>query len=227
MVFAVASCTGQTDDAPSNANENSTSSASSQPTPTYEDMPNVLVDDDGMRSFPAVTRDQQLDALWEQAALQIETAGGVVPERPEVELIRSFDVDTAGEELTDAHIACMHNAGWTTVEKSPSGGYSVDIPEGQDASFWLADYTCNAQYYAEPSQRFNEEEAGKLWDQFTEETIPCLEENGFGATELPSREVFLDQWFAESRFTTPYNHITDPQQLTSAIAVCPDPRESM
>lgn len=82
--------------------------------------------------------------------------------------------------------------------------------------------TCRGQYPTDPAriQPYDETQIGAVYDWIVEETIPCYAELGYVVNDVPSREAFVDQWFASMAHWIPEDGVAG--QLPATIDdVCP------
>lgn len=170
-------------------------SSSESKEPVYKNASDVIVDENGRRSFPAQTAEQTLDLYWDQFVASIDD--GEIPERPDVDIVV---VDE--QEFMTGFVSCMNNAGWTSV-RIDAGGYidSGVIPAGQTLSYDLAEYTCHAKNLFVPPAPMDESDIERLYDHQVDYVIPCLAERGHQVSNFPSKETFVDRYFAERTYT--------------------------
>ena len=181
------------EDSPETDGENNT--APDRATPTYQNAPDVIVDENGRRSFPTQTAEQSLDMNWEFYISSLDE--DEIPPRPDVEI----NIVDDPEEATAGYVACMHNAGWTDVQATEGGIESGEVPPGQWASWGLANYTCEAQNMHRPVAPMDEDAIERLYDHQVDYVIPCLEDMGHPVLGFPSKETFVDRYFAERSYT--------------------------
>lgn len=162
---------------------------------TYENASDVIVDENGRRSFPAQTAEQTLDLYWNQLVASVDD--DEIPERPDVDIVLVDDE----QQFVSGYVSCMHNAGWTSVKVADGSIDSGEIPRGQEISYGLADYTCMAQNLLVPPAPMDESDIERLYDHQVDYVIPCLAERGHQVSNFPSKESFVDRYFAERTYT--------------------------
>lgn len=176
--------------------DGSGASSSESEEPVYENAQDVIVDENGRRSFPTQTAEQTLDMQWEFFVANID--GGEIPERPDVEIVLVDDE----QQASTGYVSCMHDAGWPGVRLVDDGSIeSGDIPAGQYTSYGIADYTCTAQNLLKTPSPMDESGIERLYDHQVDYVIPCLAEQGHQVANFPSKETFVDRYFAERRYT--------------------------
>lgn len=174
--------------------------------------PRVIVGQDGMRSFPTMTLDEQKESEWQGLVFSLEAQGVPVPDRPDAQLIKVFDDN---DEYRDAQIRCMHDAGWSDFgyvyeaeQKYFSGG---SLTADQMAPYKLSEYVCHVQYAQPPIPWPNEAQMEDYYDHQIGFVIPCLEEHGYTVSNFPSRKALIDEYFVTGEFP-----------LTCELAGAPD-----
>lgn len=202
--LALAACTnnGAVEKSPNAQPQQTTgeSTIETASTTEYTDDSAVIKDAEGKRSFPTISRQADLDARWAEVVRQFKADGLPEPQRPNDSLIKEL---TGGPEDAQVYISCMHDAGWTSVKKveGESGGIdSGEISPDQFPAYLLADYQCNAQYHLPQFRPMDETEMEELWDYQVKTVIPCLEKEGVVVDGFPSKEAFVDRYFAERQY---------------------------
>lgn len=170
-------------------------SSSESKEPVYKNASDVIVDENGRRSFPAQTAEQTLDLYWNQLVASVDD--DEIPERPDVDIVLVDDE----QQFVSGYVSCMHNAGWTSVKVADGSIDSGEIPRGQEISYGLADYTCMAQNLLVPPAPMDESDIERLYDHQVDYVIPCLAERGHQVSNFPSKESFVDRYFAERTYT--------------------------
>lgn len=164
--------------------------------PAYENASDVIVDENGRRSFPTQTAEQTMEVLWENFIATIDESE--IPERPDVDIVLVDDE----QQAATGYVACMHNSGWVDVKLEDDG--SIDsgaIPSGQYVSYGVADYTCTARNFWEQPSPLDEAGIERLYDHQVDYVIPCLVEKGHQVANFPSKDTFVDRYFAERSYT--------------------------
>lgn len=108
------------------------------------------------------------------------------------------------EEAEQAHLACMREQGFA-AELHPGGGISYDaVPEAQSEALIEADGRCQESIQVDPRYRqsLDDEQLRWLYVWYVEESIPCLESEGFVGFSPPSEESFVENYYVEP--WTPY-----------------------
>lgn len=176
----------------------------------YQNHSDVIVDANGNRSFPDITREQVNNELWKSTLEMIRASSEVQiePERPAVSLIQEYDNSA---EYVEAQIKCMHEAGWLDVTGNAQEGIIAKYPAGQITPMALSQYECAVKYPIQISQPFNEAQMEKIWEYQVQTVIPCLSGLGYEVNSFPSKESFVDQWFAERNWYSPLDDA--PQEI--------------
>lgn len=119
-----------------------------------------------------------------------------------------------GEEGDDVRADCMAGLGYM---RAPDGSYDTG---GQWDAFGAAQYECFARYPKDPQYLapWREEQRRAQYEWVVQVLIPCLEEQGHPITDVPSREVFIEQ-YATAPFY-PFGQISQPD-FARVEAVCP------
>lgn len=160
-------------------------------------------------SFPPVTRDDLLDALWEIADLE--------GARPEVDLVREVE----DEEWLAVHVECMTASGFPPTNNNDQA-VRWDVTAEQTDAFALAEFTCSAQYprlmaYQQP---YSTDQLTLIYDWMIEETIPCLAGEGHEVTDVVSLDAFLASYTPQGGFWTPEDGVPGGASF-SALEACP------
>lgn len=176
----------------------------------YVDAPEVAVNAEGERAFGEITWDDMRAVWWEGTGLEGDP--------PQVEIVRVV----SREESATAQVSCMTDAGFPPTEIDDSRGISWEVPAEQADAYFLADYTCRAQYPEDLKyfQPFDEGQMNQIYDWLVEETIPCYADQGLVVNDVPSRGAFVDQWFAEQRYWLPEDGV-EGTVPTSIDTLCP------
>ncbi|MFP7696748.1 hypothetical protein [Trueperella sp. LYQ143] len=162
---------------------------------TYTNAPDVIVGEDGQRSFPTITTQETLDLMWEQALSDIPE-GTPIPERPQVDVVVVKDP----EQNKSGYVQCMADSGFPGFTISDSGVSSPEIPAGQIAAYNVADYICTAKNFVPTPAPMDEADMNRLYDHQINYVIPCLEKLGYRVHNFPSRQTFVDRYFAERQY---------------------------
>lgn len=103
---------------------------------------------------------------------------------PQVEVVRHV----TPQESMGVHNDCVAARGWTQL---PDGAFQ--FPSDQERAFALTMYECMAAYPVDPaySQSVTKTQWRAIYQYWQQETVPCLEGEGFDVPEPPSEEAFL------------------------------------
>lgn len=173
-------------------------------------------DSEGTDGSLASTDDPLVAALTEsqremhEAALQSMADFWGVDDPPEYPVTRWVLV----EEADDIRADCMAGLGY---ERSESGSYDTG---GQSEAFGAAQYECIARYPQDPQYLlwWEEEQYRAQYEWVVQVLIPCLEEQGHPITDVPSRDVFIEQY--ETAPFYPFGQIPQPD-FARVEAACP------
>lgn len=129
------------------------------------------------------TADSQ-DVAQQQEQL---AAGLGIENPPTVDVIRIVTPEERGA-LVDA---CLAEEGF------PVGDGSQGFPESQLEAFNLAQFVCMARYPVDPevTGTWTEVQTAIQYEWTVNVLIPCLEGLGYVIANVPSREVFIENWF--------------------------------
>lgn len=152
-----------------------------------------------------------MDLSWKHY-LSTLPEGMEPPERPVVEF-------KGYQDTWEPLVKCMQEKGWKSSwdPDTDQGGGEYDVD--QSAAYGLAFFECEAQYPKYVRPPWDEGEMERMWDHFTKETIPCLEGEGYTVSGFPSKEAFVDQYFAERRYPVPSAGLDLPDEVREK---CPD-----
>lgn len=122
---------------------------------------------------------------------------------PDADLVRFV----LPSEWAEAIAQCMSDAGFQASAEPDGGVKYEEIPEAQGEAQSVANYVCSVQYPVDPTyaRPLNEEQLDYLYWYFTNELIPCLEEEGHSVSTAPSRSTFIDQY--DSNPWSPYSDV--------------------
>lgn len=122
-----------------------------------------------------------------------------VSDPPDVDVVRYVDT----EELDATLRECMTAAGYPTES---NGG--VNVPEGNEDAFALAQYTCAVQYPVPEryTRTWTDEQIQVQYGWTVDFVIPCLEERNHPIAEPPSESVFVDSWRSNPYF--PFSQVS-------------------
>ena len=113
-----------------------------------------------------------------------------ITDPPEVELERWIRVDEIGPTAAE----CLGEAGFDVESTSNGQGWRLvsALGEGQGPALDLAYYTCAARYSVDPAmtQPQTRDQQRVMHEYFTDMLIPCLQQLGYQAPEVPSLETF-------------------------------------
>lgn len=201
LLLGVSACGGETSEpggAASSVTPSPVSSASEKA--EYTNLPEVVVDDNGMRSFPDQTHQEYLNIKWSNLLQSLAPDEAAALTRPDVQLVQTFD-DFA--QYAQAYVPCMHDAGWNEVTfNTTDQTIDAEVPPEQMSAYQLSDYVCSGQYYYHVPP-MNEEQIGMLWDYNNDVVLPCLAKYGYTDVPFDSREAFIDRYFAQRTYTLP------------------------
>ncbi|MBW1637821.1 hypothetical protein G3H63_01800 [Microbacterium resistens] len=110
-----------------------------------------------------------------------------ISDPPQVGVVRFIGT----EEVDTVHRECVLGAGF---EKDEVG--LIRVPEGQESTFALAEYTCRMQYpVAEDHTReWGDDQVRAQYAWTVGFVVPCLEAEGHPITGIPSESVFVETW---------------------------------
>lgn len=202
VLLGISACGGEAStpggEAPSAAPAPSPASASENT--QYTNLPEVIVDENGMRAFPDATYQETLDVRWHNLLQSLTPDEAAALTRPDVQLVQTFD-DYA--QYAQAYVPCMHDAGWSEVTfNTTDQTVDAEVPTEQMSAYQLSDYVCSGQYYYHVPP-MNEEQIGMLWDYNNDVVLPCLAKYGYTDVPFDSREAFIDRYFAQRTYTLP------------------------
>ncbi|WP_146076517.1 hypothetical protein [Rathayibacter sp. AY1A7] len=131
---------------------------------------------------------QANDSSWEAVSAQNP---GIA--RPEVERVRVVKP----AEWAGAMVGCLDAAGFA-AEEIPDGGItsSEEIPTAQNGAYALALFECQAAYPVDPRYTIplNTEQIDYLYSYYRDSLKPCIEGQGYEVPDVPSREVFSENF---------------------------------
>jgi hypothetical protein len=148
---------------------------------------------------------QQLDSRWESYAWPAGVA------KPTVERV-AF---TTAETWSSTQVGCLQRAGIDAREVS--GGFAVD--ENVDpAVARVAMWTCLAQYPRDPrgAGYLSEAQILYMYDFYVERLGPCMRLLGYGVSEPPAREEYVDLIRAGTYWSPYFAQGWDPQPIDVA-----------
>lgn len=110
-----------------------------------------------------------------------------IDDPPQVEVIRAM----LPEELDDTLLACVTEEGFPLTAEGV-----FKIPEGQKTAYNMAQYVCRMRYpvierYAQPLKA---KQIEIQYDWTIQFVIPCLEQQGFRISNVPTEARFIDTW---------------------------------
>lgn len=163
-------------------------------------------------------RDAQLQALQEQAE---ELFHDRFPDEPvpQAGLVRAI----APSEWAETIATCMTEAGFLSNVK---GGAveTASYPAEQALAQATAVYECRVGYPIDPAyqQSYTPEEATFLYRYLVDTVVPCLEDEGYSTSDIPSEGTFEDQLNSGQEWS-PFDSL-DPgseEKYTSLTQACP------
>ncbi|WP_156837331.1 hypothetical protein [Nesterenkonia alba] len=99
------------------------------------------------------------------------------------------------EEYDEVTRECMHDQGWE-VEVLEDGGVSASFPDDQRQAFNEASYICAVRYPLHPVfyEEKTEEVLSVYYEYFTGDFLECLNHYSISVDEVPSFQVFLEDY---------------------------------
>lgn len=121
-----------------------------------------------------------------------------ISDPPKVQPIRFI----ASEEVDTIHKECLINAGYKQNDMN-----SINVPEGQEKTFALAEYTCRMQYPISEkyTQKWGKNEILTQYAWTRDFVIPCLNNADYPVAGLSSESVFVETW--ESKPFYPFEQV--------------------
>ncbi len=110
-----------------------------------------------------------------------------IVDAPDVDVVRWVRPEEMGETQDD----CLRAAGFQV--DAPGQVY---YPEEQKQAADLAQYTCRMQYpvMSKYTQEWGSAQLDLQYEWTVEYVVPCLQEQGHPTADIPTKEVFTDQW---------------------------------
>lgn len=167
---------------------------------------------------PTLTAEDR-DAIAEDLA-EIASLNGIT-DPPDIDIVRVVSQAEWPQTFAD----CMTAAGFPT--KLYGQGTVTDIPAGQEDASNLANYTCWAKYPVDPQQNmenFTDEQKTIIYQYLTQTLVTCLEEQGHTVDDVPSEEVFMDQFTSTppwNPYLQIYETVTSQAETEALTAACP------
>ncbi|EEH63768.1 hypothetical protein HMPREF0044_0787 [Gleimia coleocanis DSM 15436] len=186
---------------------------------TLSDLPEVIVDADGKRSFPPLTMKEIEDASWEQLVSEFEAEGATPPARPTIQFVEDISKNRPEEKLRK-RLECLHAKGWTNTFIE-DGSIVAEFNTSTDAlAYQFAGFECEVAYF-DGSLEFPDETAvEQQWENVTNKVIPCLQEAGFAVKNFPSKKTYTDYYFATKQFYDVRDYSNIGEQLSDEINAC-------
>lgn len=129
------------------------------------------------------------------------------------------------DEWAGAQAACVREQGFAAQGDNAERSVRFEpVPDDQQEAAQEAITSCQQQVQIDP--RFNEDpdeqQLEATYDWFVNETIPCLEDEGFEANwDVPSFETFAARWPTAEQWN-PWLQLTVPvAEVERAQAACP------
>lgn len=184
-----------------------------------ENHQDVIVDSEGKRSFPTVSRQQAMDFEWEQIEQEFKNEGLSIPQRPEVFLLEDLS-GRPEEEIAGKENACLHSKGWTNYYQDENG-ISASFPSRVDAvTSRVAFYECYYSYNNGEEKAYDEANVEKLWDLIVSEEIPCIEGKGYSVSGFPTKKTFVDSYFATQSLPEVLSYTNIPREKWHVLNEC-------
>ncbi|MGA7096543.1 MAG: hypothetical protein WB245_03140 [Acidimicrobiia bacterium] len=140
-----------------------------------------------------------------------ETTTSTAPVEVTVTTTEDFVRFIHPDEWTLVRSQCMIDKGWP-VTTTPDGGISyTHIGEDQQPEMQADDELCGRMFPVDPKYRqpLTVEQLTFLYDWFVNESIPCLEAEGYTNFDPPSLDVFIDTYDTEG--WSPYRDLNTDQ----------------
>lgn len=126
-------------------------------------------------------------------------------------------VPTSTSNVVAEMARCLQERGWDVTAGTATGGFDVEVADGQSAAFATDNKECTSQtgFGEAQGERFDAAGAGNYFDELIV-VKSCLELGGYDVSNPPSRETFVDDYLSGgSGGWTPYaQDATVSQQQT-------------
>jgi hypothetical protein len=121
--------------------------------------------------------------------------------------------------VSHLQVQCMQDHGFP-VELIPPGDGIDFAPVPLDQNLLAQRYfdACEAGLKLPPGRNYTPDELRELYRIWVEEVIPCLEDLGYTAPELPSEDYVAENYYIDPY--TPYDKVP-AFKLNEAYAACP------
>lgn len=158
--------------------------------------------------------DEQLDEAFAKSLDNLAKALDIDP--PQVAVVR--EIRPSEDEQVQAE--CMTAAGFPVDEDGDPSG-----PPEQREAFYLAWYTCIAQYPVAKKYRrpFNTAQIGLVHEYYRDSLVPCLQSHGFAPGPVPTLETFLATARTAEEYN-PYDGVTErlrEEERRELLEACP------
>jgi len=140
-------------------------------------------------TYVSITDDEAMAQREDSLKSQAKQFGLTDP--PDVTLIRWTSRLDWGATIAK----CLQDAGFNVV----GSGAMMYAPDGigpaQASAYYLADYTCNAEYSMNPryKQTYTASQWGMQYDYYVQWFVPCMASFGVVASTPPTRDTFIAQ----------------------------------
>lgn len=130
-------------------------------------------------------QDRLRDSDWQMANLPDDLRP---PDPPATEV----SIDDWGAVF----VGCMNRAGFDNYSDLGGSGYSFSSDGSSPPNERLASYLCTVSYrlYTRDEGWFNKAQLDYLYDYYEQQLVPCLTLHGATFTEVPTREIFTQQF---------------------------------
>lgn len=183
------------------------------------DLPEVVVDADGKRSFPPLTMKDIEDAAWEQLVSAFEAEGVTPPSRPTIQLIEDISKQRPEEKL-GKRLECLHTKGWTNAFIE-DGSIVNEFKTSADAlAYQYAEFECEVAYFDGSLEFPDETMIEQQWENVTNKVIPCLQEAGFEVKNFPSKKTYTDYYFATKQVYDVRDYANIGKESSDEIDTC-------
>ncbi len=157
----------------------------------------------GLDSSDVLTQSQLQDLR--AASLRRAAADMGVQHPPQVDLVRWTDLS----DYAPTMVKCLGGLGFTATAVGGAGLSSGTVPEGQDAAYGAAMYTCTAKYTIHPYYNLqpSADALGKMYDWYANVSAPCLRSHGVDVPEAPTRETWVAEYQSSKPSWLPWNSV--------------------
>lgn len=186
--------------------------------PEYIQSSEVILDENGRRTFPAVSYEQEADYQWQAVEAKFRELGLAIPQRPDISVIKLFE--PGDPEIAEATIRCLKEEGWLQSEKD-GDAIATQLNSAEDEAFYsLSNYKCFFKYYEKRYPERNEDDIAKEWHSIQNKVIPCLAEKGYVVSNFPSEKTYVDYYFAKRSTISIFDYIDAPESEYERVLEC-------